>query len=128
MPPKGPKARGVMADGIGWSMNATTPVKDDSWKLIKYFNTEEGQRYMGTGIGQVPILKSAFGSFGTPPPDNVGTLKEEFDYGHRWPAYTNQQQVDDFITQKTTDIFNGVTPVETGLKEINDFAAPLVKA
>jgi multiple sugar transport system substrate-binding protein len=126
VPPKGPKGRGVMADGIGWSMNAASTVKDDAFKLIKYFNTE-GQPYEGQVKWAVPILKSAFSSFATPPPEHIATLKEEFDYGHRWPAYSNQQQVDDFINQKTTDIFNGVTPPEQGLKEIQDFVGPLVK-
>jgi ABC-type glycerol-3-phosphate transport system substrate-binding protein len=127
VPPKGPKARGVMADGIGWSMSSSSPVKDDAWKLIKYFNTSDGQILMGSEHWQVPILKSAFDSFGTTPPEHIASLKEEFDYGHRWPAYTNQQQVDDFITQKTTDIFNNVTTPEVGLKEIQDYVAPLVK-
>ena len=54
-------------------------------------------------------------------------MKEEFDYGHRWPAYTNQQQVDDFEGQKITEIFNGSTPAIKGLQEIQDFVAPLVK-
>jgi len=126
VPPKGPKGRGVMADGIGWSMNAASTVKDDAFKLIKYFNTE-GQAFMGGQHWAVPILKSAFGSFATPPPDHVADLKEEFDYGHRWPAYTNQQQVDDFVGSKTTDIFNGVIPAEQGLKEIQDKVGPLVK-
>jgi multiple sugar transport system substrate-binding protein len=128
VPPKGPKARGVMADGIGWSMSGASTVKDDAWKLIKYFNTDEGQTVMGKEHFQVPILKSAYDSFATPPPEHVGTLKEEFDYGHRWPAYANQSQVDDFITQKTTDLFNGKEPVAQGLKEIQDFVGPLVKA
>jgi multiple sugar transport system substrate-binding protein len=127
VPPKGPKGRGVMADGIGWSMSAASTVKDDAWKLIKYFNTEEGQQLMGKEHFQIPILKNDFSAFASPPPEHVGALKEEFDYGHRWPAYTNQQQVDDFVTQKTTDIFNGKTPVEQGLKDIQDFVGPLVK-
>ena len=126
VPPKGPKARGVMADGIGWSLNATSKVPDDAFKLIKYFNTE-GQAFEGSQHWAVPILKSAFTSFGTPPPAHVADLKEEFDYGHRWPAYANQQQVDDFIGQKTTDLFNGKEPVAQGLKEIQDFVGPLVK-
>lgn len=123
--PKG-KARGNMADGIGWSMNAATKVKDDAFALIKYFNTE-GQKYMGNRHWAVPILKSAFDSFGAPPPDHAKDLKEEFDYGHRWPAYKNQQQVDDFIGQKTTDLFNGKEDVAKGLQEIQDYVAPLVK-
>jgi len=127
VPPKGPKARGVMADGIGWSMSAATKVKDEAFQLIKYFNTE-GQNFMGGQHWAVPILKSAYGSFGAPPPDHAGDLKEEFDYGHRWPTYTNQQQVDDFIGQKVTDIFNGAVAPEVALKEIQDFVAPLVKA
>lgn len=126
VPPQGPKGRGVMADGIGWSLNAASTVKDDAFKLIKYFNTE-GQNYEGSVKWAVPILKSAFPSFATPPPEHIATLSEEFDYGHRWPAYSNQQQVDDFINQKTTDIFNGATPVEQALKEIQDFVDPLVK-
>jgi len=125
VPPQG-KQRGVMADGIGWSMNANTAQKDASWDLIKYFNSE-GQKYMGTVKWAVPILKSAYDSFAAPPPDNVGTLSAEFDYGHRWPTYANQQQVDDFITQKTADIFNGTTPVADGLDQIQQFVAPLVK-
>jgi ABC-type glycerol-3-phosphate transport system substrate-binding protein len=127
VPPKGPKARGVMADGIGWSMSEGSKIKDDAWKLIKFFNTSDGQKFMGGEHWAVPILKSVFDSFATPPPEHVGTLKEEFDYGHRWPAYANQQQVDDFLGQKITDIFNAVTPVEQGLKEIQDFVGPLVK-
>ena len=126
VPPQGPKGRGVMADGIGWSMSAASKVQDDAFKLIKYLNTE-GQPYEGTQKWGVPILKSAFPSFATPPPEHVGTLQDEFTYGHRWPAYSNQQQVDDFIAQKTTDIFNGKTPVAQGLKEIQDFVGPLVK-
>ena len=127
VPPKGPKARGVMADGIGWSMSESSKIKDDAWKLIKYFNTADGQTFMGGEHWAVPILKSVFDSFATPPPEHVGTLKEEFDYGHRWPAYTNQQQVDDFMGQKITDLFNGQAPVEQSLKEIQDFVGPLVK-
>ena len=127
VPPKGPKARGVMADGIGWSMNATSKVSDDAFKLIKYFNSE-GQTFEGSQHWAVPILKSAYPSFATPPPAHIADLKEEFDYGHRWPAYANQQQVDDFITQKTTDLFNGKEPVAQGLKEIQDFVGPLVKS
>jgi multiple sugar transport system substrate-binding protein len=126
VPPKGPVGRGVMADGIGWSMNSSSTVKDDAFALIKYFNTE-GQMYEGSVKWAVPILKSAFSSFATPPPEHIGTLSEEFDYGHRWPAYSNQQQVDDFVGQKVTDIFNAATPVEAGLKEIQDFVGPLVK-
>jgi multiple sugar transport system substrate-binding protein len=126
VPPKG-KTRGVLADGIGWSMSAASTVKDDAFKLIKYFNTE-GQPFMGSQHWAVPILKSAYDSFGAPPPDHATGLKEEFDYGHRWAAYANQNQVDDFITSTTTDIFNGKTPVDQGLKAIQDFAAPLVKA
>lgn len=125
VPPKG-KTRGVMADGIGWSISNSSTVKDDAFKLIKYFNTE-GQAFMGGRHWAVPILKSAFDSFAEAPPDHAGSLKEEFDYGHRWPAYTNQQQVDDFLLQKTTEIFNGSTPVIKGLEEIQDFVAPLVK-
>ena len=125
VPPKG-KTRGVMADGIGWSMANSSQVKDDAFALIKFFNTD-GQNYMGSRHWAVPILKSAFDSFAAPPPDHVGGLKEEFDYGHRWPAYKNQQQVDDFIGQKTTEIFNGTETAEQGLKEIQDFVGPLVK-
>jgi len=126
VPPQGPKGRGVMADGIGWSMNQASTVQDDAFALIKYFNTD-GQAFEGSQHWAVPILKSAFTSFATPPPEHVATLKEEFDYGHRWPAYANQQQVDDFIGQKTTDIFNGKEPAAQGLKEIQDFVGPLVK-
>lgn len=125
VPPKG-KTNGVMADGIGWSMSAASTVKEDAFKLIKYFNTE-GQKFMGSQHWAVPILKSAYDSFGSPPPDHVASLKEEFDYGHRWPAYANQQQVDDFVGQKTTEIFNGKVPPEQALKEIQDFVGPLVK-
>lgn len=125
VPPKG-KTRGVMADGIGWSMNSASASKDDAWQLIKFFNTK-GQEYMGSVKFQIPILKSAFGSFAAPPPANVGGLKAEFDYGHRWPTYANQQQVDDFIGQKTTEIFNGQAAAEAALGEIQDFVAPLVK-
>jgi multiple sugar transport system substrate-binding protein len=125
VPPKG-KTRGVMADGIGWSMNNTSKVKDDAWKLIKYFNSE-GQTFMGGRHWAVPILKNAFDSFGKAPPEHAASLKEEFDYGHRWPAYTNQQQVDDFEGQKITEILNGTTPAAQGLQEIQDFVAPLVK-
>lgn len=125
VPPKG-KTRGVMADGIGWSMADSSKVKDDAFGLIKFFNTE-GQDYMGSRHWAVPILKSAYNSFGTPPPDHVGELNEQFDYGHRWPAYKNQQQVDDFINQKTTEIFNGTIPAAQSLKEIQDFVGPLVK-
>jgi len=75
----------------------------------------------------VPILKSAFDAFAAPPPANVGSLNDEFSYGHRWPTYTNQQQVDDFVGQKTTQIFNGQAPAAAALAEIQDFVAPLVK-
>ncbi|MEZ4869429.1 MAG: extracellular solute-binding protein [Caldilineaceae bacterium] len=125
VPPKG-KTYGVMADGIGWSMSSASSIKDDAWDLIKFFNTD-GQEYMGSVKFQVPILKSAFGSFAAPPPDNVGSLNAEFEYGHRWPTYTNQQQVDDFIGQKTTQIFDGQADAATALAEIQDFVAPLVK-
>jgi multiple sugar transport system substrate-binding protein len=127
VPPQGPKGRGVLADGIGWSMSASSKVKDDAWKLIKYFNTD-GQAFMGSQHWAVPILISAFSSFAAPPPDHVIDLKDEFNYGHRWAAYANQNQVDDFITQKTTDLFNGKEPVAQGLKEIQDYVAPLVKS
>jgi multiple sugar transport system substrate-binding protein len=127
VPPQGPKGRGVLADGIGWSMSAGSKVKDDAWKLIKYFNTD-GQAFMGSQHWAVPILISAFSSFAAPPPAHVIDLKDEFNYGHRWAAYANQNQVDDFITQKTTDLFNGKEPVAQGLKEIQDYVAPLVKS
>jgi multiple sugar transport system substrate-binding protein len=127
VPPKGPKARGVMADGIGWSMNDGSKIKDDAWKLIKYLNTD-GQTFMGSKHWAVPILISAFDSFASPPPAHVATLKDEFGYGHRWAAYANANQVDDFIGQKVTDLFNGKEPVAQGLKEIDDFVAPLVKS
>jgi maltose-binding protein MalE len=126
VPPKGPKARGVMADGIGWSMNDGSKIKDDAWKLIKYLNTD-GQTFMGSKHWAVPILISAFDSFASPPPAHVATLKDEFGYGHRWAAYANANQVDDFIGQKVTDLFNGKEPVAQGLKEIDDFVGPLVK-
>jgi multiple sugar transport system substrate-binding protein len=125
VPPKG-KTRGVMSDGIGWSMSNASTVKDDAFKLIQYFNTE-GQAFMGTRKWAVPILKSAFDSFATPPPQNAGVLKEQFDYGHRWPTYVNQQQVDDFVGQKVTDIFNAKVDAEAALQEIQDFVDPLVK-
>jgi multiple sugar transport system substrate-binding protein len=125
VPPKG-KVRGVMADGIGWSMAESSKVKDDAFSLIKYFNTE-GQEYMGGRHWAVPILKSAYPSFAAPPPDHAGELSDQFEYGHRWPAYKNQQQVDDFVGQKTTEIFNGTVPVQQGLQEIQDFVDPLVK-
>jgi multiple sugar transport system substrate-binding protein len=125
VPPKG-ETRGVMADGIGWSMAESSKIKDDAFSLIKFFNTD-GQEYMGSRHWAVPILKSAYGSFAAPPPEHAGDLSEEFDYGHRWPAYKNQQQVDDFIGQKTTEIFNGTVPVSQGLQEIQDFVGPLVK-
>jgi len=126
VPPQG-KTRGVMADGIGWSMSNTSAIKDDAWSLIKYFNTD-GQPYMGEAKFGIPILKSAFDSFASPPPANVGSLNEEFDYGHRWPTYANQQQVDDFIRQKTTQIFDGQAAPADALAEIQDFVAPLVKS
>ena len=125
VPPKG-KTRGVMADGIGWSMSNASTIKDDAWKLIKYFNTK-GQDFMGTQHWAVPILKSAYDSFASPPPEHASVLKEEFDYGHRWPTYANQQQVDDFITQKTTDIFDGKVAAEQALGDIQSYVAPLVK-
>lgn len=125
IPPKG-KTRGVMADGIGWSMNSASKASNDAWQLIKYFNTK-GQEYMGKVKFQIPILKSAFNSFAAPPPANVASLNDEFNYGHRWPTYANQQQVDDFIGQKTTQIFNGQAPTEAALNEIQQFVAPLVK-
>jgi multiple sugar transport system substrate-binding protein len=125
VPPSG-KTTGVMADGIGWSINNASTVRDQAWQLVKFFNTE-GQEYMGSQKFGIPILKSAYDSFGSPPPENVSSLKAEFDYGHRWPTYTNQQQVDDFINQKTADIFNGTTPPAAGLDEIQAFVAPLVK-
>lgn len=125
VPPKG-KTRGVMADGIGWSMNNASKITDEAWKLIKFFNSD-GQKFMGSVKFQVPILKSAFDSFAAPPPANVGSLNDEFSYGHRWPTYTNQQQVDDFVGQKTTQIFNGQAPAAAALAEIQDFVAPLVK-
>jgi multiple sugar transport system substrate-binding protein len=127
VPPKGPVGRGVMADGIGWSMSNSSTVKDDAWKLIKYFNTKEGQDFEGKKKWAVPILINSFDSFATPPPDHAGDLKEELTYGHRWPSYTNNQQVDDFMGQKIPEIFNGVVPAEQGLKEIQDFVGPLVK-
>ncbi len=120
--------QGARRDG-GWHWlvdECSSKVPDDAFKLIKYFNTE-GQTFEGSQHWAVPILKSAFTSFATPPPEHIADLKEEFDYGHRWPAYANQQQVDDFITQKTTDLFNGKEPVAQGLKEIQDFVGPLVK-
>jgi len=125
VPPKG-KTRGVMADGIGWSMNAATKVMDDAFALIKYFNTE-GQNYMGQRKWAVPIYIPAFPSFATPPPDNIASLKEELDYGHRWPTYKNNQQVDDFIGQKTTELFDGKETAQQACQEIQDFVAPLVK-
>jgi multiple sugar transport system substrate-binding protein len=125
VPPQG-KTRGVMADGIGWSMSSGSAVKDDAWALIKYFNSD-GQEFMGSQKFAIPILKSAFESFGSPPPEHVGSLQAEFDYGHRWPTYANQQQVDDFIGQKTAQIFDGQVPVADALAEIQDFVAPLVK-
>jgi len=81
---------------------------------------------MGKRHWAVPILKSAFGSFAGAPPDHAGDLKEQFDYGHRWPAYKNQQQVDDFVGQKVTDIFNAKEAAEAALKEIQDYVGPLV--
>ncbi len=125
VPPMG-KTRGVMADGIGWSMNSASKITDDAWGLIKYFNTD-GQAYMGEVKFQVPLLKSAFDSFASPPPEHVGSLNAEFDYGHRWPTYTNQQQVDDFMGQKITPIFDGQVAAADALAEIQDFVAPLVK-
>jgi multiple sugar transport system substrate-binding protein len=126
VPPQG-KKRGVIADGIGWSMSNAGTVKDDAFKLIKYFNTE-GQNFMGGRHWAVPILKSAFDSFAKAPPDHAGDLKEEFDYGHRWPSYANNQQVDDYLGQKIAEIFNANTTPLKGLQEIQDFVAPLVKA
>lgn len=125
VPPKG-KVKGVMADGIGWSIANGSKIKDDAFSLVKYFNTE-GQNYMGGRHWAVPILKSAFDSFGAPPPDHAVDLKEQFDYGHRWPAYKNQQQVDDFMGQKITEIFNGAVEVAPALKEVQDYVDPLVK-
>lgn len=125
VPPKG-KTRGVMADGIGWTMTKTTPVPDNAWALIKFFNTD-GQNFMGKKKWAVPILKAAFDSFAAPPPDHAGDLKEQFDYGFPWPSYKNNQQVDDFMGQKITEIFNGTAPVEASLQEIQDYVAPLVQ-
>jgi multiple sugar transport system substrate-binding protein len=125
VPPKG-KVRGVMADGIGWSMAASTKIQDTAFSLIKYFNTE-GQEFMGKQMWAVPILKAAFGSFATPPPDHAGDLKEQFDYGHPWGCYKNASQVDDFIYQKTSEIFDAKITPEVGLKEIQDFVTPLVQ-
>jgi multiple sugar transport system substrate-binding protein len=125
VPPKG-KTRGVFADGIGWSMSNGTKIKDDAFALIKWLNTD-GQKYMAEKHWQVPILKSAYEFFASPPPDHAKDLKEQFDYGHRWPAYKNQQQVDDFIGQKTTEIFDGKAKPADALKEIQDYVDPLVK-
>lgn len=124
VPPKG-KVKGVMADGIGWSISNGSKIKDDAFSLVKFFNTD-GQKYMGERHWAVPILKSAFDSFGSAPPEHAIDLKEQFDYGHRWPAYKNQQQVDDFMGQKTTEIFNGAAEPAAALKEIQDFVGPLV--
>jgi len=125
VPPKG-KTKGVMADGIGWTMTGATKVQEDAWALIKYFNTD-GQAFMGKKKWAVPILKSAFDSFATPPPDHAGDLKEQFDYGHPWPSYKNNQQVDDFLGQKCTEIFDGKATPAAALQEIQDYVAPLVK-
>jgi maltose-binding protein MalE len=107
-------------------MSNGTKIKDDAFALIKWLNTD-GQKYMAEKHWQVPILKSAYEFFASPPPDHAKDLKEQFDYGHRWPAYKNQQQVDDFIGQKTTEIFDGKAKPADALKEIQDYVDPLVK-
>jgi len=125
VPPHG-KQKGVLADGIGWSMNAASKDKDGAWELIKYFVTD-GQTYMGQQHWQVPILKSAFDSYATTPPDHIADLKEEFDYGHRWPAYKNATQVDDIIGNTTTQLFDGKISPKDAAEQIQSQIAPLVK-
>jgi hypothetical protein len=75
----------------------------------------------------LPILKSAFGTFATPPPDYAAGFKEQFDYGHPWGCDKNASQVDDFIYQKTTEICDTTITPEVELKEIQDFVTPLVQ-
>lgn len=125
VPPTG-KTDGVLADGIGWAMATSSKVQEEAWKLIMFTNID-GQEFMAKKKWQVPILKSAFASFATPPPEHAIDLQEQFDYGHEWATYKNAQQVNDFMYQKTAEIFDGKMTVEQGLQEIQDYVAPLVK-
>lgn len=125
VPPKG-KQQGVFVDGIGWSMNAASKDKDGAWQLIQYFLTD-GQEYMGKMHWQVPLLKSAFSAYATPPPDHIADLQEEFNYGHRWAAYKNATQVDDIVGNITTQLFDGKLSAKDAMEQIQSQVAPLVK-
>jgi multiple sugar transport system substrate-binding protein len=125
VPPKG-KQKGVFVDGIGWSLNAATKAQDAAWSLIKYFLTD-GQTFMGERHWQVPIYKPAFKAFAVPPPDHVGDLAEQFDYGYRWPSYKNGAQVDDIIGQVTTQLWDGKLTAQEAAQQIQEKVAPLVK-
>lgn len=125
-PPKG-KEQGVFVDGIGWSLNNNSQNKDAGWELIQYFISAEGQKYMAEQHWQVPILKSQFDSFATPPPDHVGDLKDQFNYGHRWAAYKNGTQVDDIVGNVMNQLWDGKLTADQAAQQIQQQVTPLVK-